>query len=218
MYFKRGLMSKITKIATVKGRGKTVRVFLDGQPALSLLARVAADEGLQVGQELSAGQVAALARSDRDHCCLEAATRLLGYRPRSEAEIRQRLQRRGFDSGGIERTIAHLKEKGLVDDTAFARFWTENRELFRPRSQRLTRLELQRKGLPGEIIEQAVSEVSDSDSAYRAALSQARRLSGADDQGFRRRLGEYLRRRGFGYEVINHTVERIWQECRGSPV
>jgi SOS response regulatory protein OraA/RecX len=29
---------------------------------------------------------------------------------------------------------------------------------------------------------------------------------------FRRRLGEYLRRRGFDYEVINRTVEKMWQE------
>jgi SOS response regulatory protein OraA/RecX len=38
----------------------------------------------------------------------------------------------------------------------------------------------------------------------------------ADYQSFRRRLGEYLRRRGFNYEVINHTVERVWQELGNS--
>ena len=116
-----------------------------------------------------------------------------------------------------EKVLAQLKEQGLVDDTAFARFWKENRESFSPRSRRLTSLELQRKGLDSGIIEQVVGEVDDSDSAYRAALSKARRLSPSDYQGFRRRLGEYLRRRGFGYEVINHTVERIWKECGSSP-
>jgi hypothetical protein len=27
-------------------------------------------------------------------------------------------------------------------------------------------------------------------------------------------LGGYLKRRGFGYRVITHTVERLWQETK----
>jgi len=210
-------MSEITKLTAGKGRSKRINVFMDGRFTFSLMAEVVLKEGLQVGQELSASQIEALVRSDRYHRCLNAAVHYLGYRPRSEAEIRQRLQRHGFDGDCVERVLAKLKEQGLVDDTAFARFWKENRESFSPRSRGLTRLELQRKGLAGGIIEQVVDEVDDSDSAYRAALGKARRLSPSDYQGFRRRLGEHLRRRGFGYEVINHTVERIWKESGSSP-
>ena len=47
--------------------------------------------------------------------------------------------------------------------------------------------------------------------------STADSLPKDDYQTFRRRLGEYLRRRGFGYEVIETTLERVWQERRGSP-
>jgi len=210
-------MGIITKLNTGKSREKRVNVFLDGKFAFSLLAEVAIKEGLQVGQELSANQVEALSKSDHYHRCFNAAIRYLGYRPRSEAETRQRLQRHGFDSNSTEKVIAKLKEQGLVDDTAFARFWKENRESFSPRSRWLTRLELQRKGLDGGIIEQVAGEVDDGDSAYRAAISKARRLLPSDYRDFRRRLGEHLRRRGFGYEVINNTVEKVWKECGSSP-
>jgi len=210
-------MSKITKLTVGRSREKRLNVFLDGKFTFSLLAEVAIKEGLQVGQELSANQVEVLTGSNHFHRCLNAAIRYLGYRPRSEAEVRQRLQRHGFNGDCTEKVLAQLKEQGLVDDTAFARFWKENRESFSPRSQRLTRLELQRKGLDGGVIDQVVGEVDDSDSAYRAALGKARRLLPSDYQGFRRRLGEYLRRRGFNYEVINDTVERVWKECGSSP-
>jgi regulatory protein len=210
-------MSIITKLSAGKSREKRVNMFLDGKFAFSLSAEVALGEGLQVGQELSANQVETLARSDRYHRCLNAAIRYLGYRPRSEAEMSQRLQQRGFDNDCTEKVLARLREEGLLDDTAFARFWKENRESFSPRSQRLTRLELQRKGLDSSIVRQVVAEVDDSDSAYRAALSKAHHLSPSDYSGFRRRLGEYLKRRGFGYEVINHTVERVWKEYGSSP-
>lgn len=187
-------------------------VFLDGRLAFGVPADLAMKEGLKVGQELPESRLESLASLDRDQRCLNAATRLLAYRPRSEAEIRQRLQRRGFDSDSTEKTLARLKEQGLVDDIVFARFWKDNREAFSPRSRRLTKLELKKKGLNNDIVEQVVGEIDDSDSAYRAALSKARRLSTADYPDFRRRLGEYLGRRGFGYEVISETIKRVWKE------
>ncbi len=205
-------MSKITRLVAGKSREKRVNVHLDGKYAFSLLAEVVLKEGLRVGQELSDEDQERLTGVDGYQRCLNAAIRFLGYRPRSEAEIRQRLLKHGYDGANIDKAIARLKEQGLVDDTAFARFWIENRESFSPRSRRLTRLELQRKGLDIEVIDQIVSEVNDSDSAYRAALSKVRRLSPADYQVFRRRLAQYLGRRGFDYEVIKETVERVWKE------
>jgi len=205
-------MSKITALRVGKGRKKRVNVFLDDRFAFSLEAEVVIKEGLQVGQELSASQIEALAKLDHFHRCLNAATHYFGYRPRSEFEVRERLQRRGFDGDSIEVVIGRLKEQGLVNDIDFAQFWRENRVSFSPRSQWLAKLEMRRKGVADDIIDQVIDTIDDDDSAYRAALSKARSLPRSDYQGFRRRLGGYLKRRGFGYGVINHTVERIWQE------
>ncbi len=205
-------MKKITALRSGRGREKRVNVFLDDRFAFSLGGEVATKEGLQVGQELSPNQVEILTKDDQFYRCLNAAHQYLGYRPRSEVEVRSRLKRRGFDGDCIEAVMARLKEQGLVDDMAFAQFWKENRESFRPRSQRLTRLELRRMGVISDIIDEVVAGVDDSDSAYQAASQKTRHWSLSDYQGFRRRLGDYLRRRGFNFEVIKHTVERIWQE------
>jgi len=193
-----------------------VNVFLDGRFAFSLGAEVAVKEDLRVGQELSSEQVEVLTRSDNFHRCLNAAFYYLGYRPRSEFEIKDRLQRRGFNADCIEAAITKLKEQNLVDDMAFARFWKDSRESFSPRSQRLTRLELRRKGVSEDIINQAVHDVDDEESAYRAAINRSRRWPRSDYQEFRNRLGQYLRRRGFNYEILNRIVERVWQEGEGS--
>ena len=205
-------MNEITAIKIGKSRGKRVNVSLDGRFAFSLAAEVVLKEGLRVGQELSAADVEALAGSDHFHRCLNAALHCLSYRPRSEFELKERLHRRGFDGDSVEAVLARLREQGLVDDMAFAQFWKDNRESFSPRSQRLTRLELQRRGVAEETIAQVVGVIDDDDSAYRAALSKARSLSLSDYQSFRQRLAGYLKRRGFSYGVINHTVERVWQK------
>ena len=205
-------MSKITAIRTGRKAGKQVNVFLDGRLAFSLEAEVVVKQGLCVGQDLSDDQVEAVARAGRYGRCMSAANRFLGYRPRSEFELRERLHQRGFDEDTVKAVIARLKDLGLVDDVAFAQFWKENRQTFSPRSQWLTERELRSKGVPADIITEAGRDADDGDSAYRAALPRARRLHLSDYETFRRRLGEFLKRRGFNYEIIGHTVRRLWQE------
>ena len=209
-------MKQVTALRSWGGRRKRVSVYLDSKFAFSLEAEVVLAERLKVGQELTSEQIRALAKADSFQRCLNAAMYYLSYRPRSEFELRERLGRRNFDGDSVEEVLAQLKERGLVDDMEFAQFWQDNRQAFSPRSSSLTRLELRRKGVAEEIIGQVVSTVSDAESAYRAALSKARRMPVSDYQSFRRRLGEYLRRRGFSYGVINNTVEQLWREMRES--
>ncbi|MFH1169477.1 MAG: regulatory protein RecX [Chloroflexota bacterium] len=210
-------MRIITGLRPGRGRDGLVKVLLDGRPAFTLPIEEAVEAGLHVGDELSANQAKALAGSDRFHRCLAAATRYLGYRPRSQTELTEKLRRRGFDGESIMAAIARLKEKGFIDDAAFARFWKDNRESFSPRSRQMARLELKRKGVADEVIEQAVADIDNYDSAYRAAASRAHRWPVSDRQTFQRRAGEYLRRRGFSYEVINQTVSRLWREQGAAP-
>ena len=205
-------MAVITALRTSRGRGKRVTVSLNGKFAFSLEAEVAVKEKLKVGQELASTQIEALARSDQFQRCHNAAAHFLSYRPRSELEMSQRLLRRGFSGDTTEAVLKRLREQGLVDDIAFAEFWRDNRQSFSPRSQWLTRLELRQKGVSSDIIERVVSTINDGDNAYRAATSKAYRWPLSDYESFRRRLGEYLKRRGFGYGVIKETIERLWQE------
>ena len=205
-------MSKITGLKKIKGREKRIKVFLDGKPALNLLAEVALGAKLTVGQEITESRLKTLSGLDRFQRCQNTAFRFLSYRPRSEAEVRQRLQRHGYDDACTEKVIAGLREQGLLDDTAFARFWIENRGAFRPRSRRMTGLELRRKGLDPDIVEQALHDIDDRESAYRAALSRIRHLFPSDYPVYRRKLGQYLGRRGFSYDVINETIQKTWKE------
>ena len=205
-------MSVITAIRTGRDGTRQVRMFLDGRLAFRLDGAVVARRDLQVGQELSEEDIASLAESESQSRCLGAAHRYLRYRPRSEAELRDRLHQHGFGEDTVEAVISTLKEQRLVDDAAFARLWRENRDAFSPRSRWLTGLELKRKGVPDQIVQEAVHDADDLESAYQAAFRRANRMPRDDYEAFRRRLGEFLKRRGFGYGVIEDTVKRLWRE------
>jgi regulatory protein len=202
---------KITTLNTGRGQAKKVNIFLDGELAFSLEADAAAKERLQVDQVQSPEETESTRSGDFQRC-MKAAVRYLSYRPRGEAELRERLTQRGFARDIQDAVINKLSGQGLVNDSAFAQFWADNREAFRPRSQWLTRLELSRKGVANEVIDQVVNTIDDEANAYRAAQSKARQLSGADYPTFRRKLGGYLQRRGFSSSVIKGTLERIRQD------
>lgn len=146
--------------------------------------------------------------------CLNAAIRYLSYRPRSEAELRLRLHRRKFNDDIIEWVILNLKQRQLVDDVAFAQFWKENRESFSPRSQRLLKQELNQKGIDPQTIDEVTRGFDDELGAYQAGQRKVRTLAGMDYQSFQRKLGGFLKRRGFDYGVIGQTIDRLWQEQR----
>ena len=144
--------------------------------------------------------------------CLNAAYYYLSYRPRSEAEIRQWLHRRGFTNEVAEKAIAKLKELNLSDDFSFAQFWTNNRLSFRPKSKRLIKKELRDKKVAAEIIEQVTADIDDEEIAYKLGSRRMSALANLDYPDFYRRLSSYLNYRGFGYQVVKHTATLLWQE------
>lgn len=204
------IMKTITAIEAQKRGKERFNVFLNGAFAFSLGREVVAEQGLHPGQTLSDSQIDELMGADLFGRCLNAALRLLSYRPRSEAEIRARLGRR-FEKEIIERVILHLRARQLVDDAAFAQFWKENRESFRPCSKRLLRRELKSKGVASEVIDEVLEGINEEESAYRAAQKRGRTLE-KDYETFRRKLGTFLGRRGFSYDAISRTIERLWRE------
>ena len=193
-------------------RRRRADVYLDGHLAFSLSLELLAEAGLHEGDTLSPQQVDSLRQADVRHQAHEAALRLLAYRPRSEAEIHQRLARRGLPPQVIQETIARLRDQGLLSDAAFARFWVETRDQSSPRSRRLLWQELSAKGIEREVARQAIAPVAEEDAALRAAEKKARQLQGQDYPVFCRRLGDFLLRRGFPYATVRTTVERLWRE------
>ena len=205
------IMKTITDIETQKRGRERVSIFLDGRFAFSVGRGVVEEHGLHPGQVLSDSRVEELAAADLFGKCLNAALRLLSYRPRSEAEIRTRLSRR-FNGETIEGVILQLRERQMIDDVAFAAFWREARDSFSPRGTLLLKVELRNKGIDPELIDKVLDGIDDEESAYRAAQKRGRTLAKEDYETFRRKLGAFLRRRGFSYGVVNRTTERLWQE------
>jgi len=206
------MMQIITAIQVQKYNPKRVNIYLNGEYAFGL-ARITA-AWLQVGQTLDEGKIAKLLEEETRERALQQALLYLGYRARSESEIRQNLRKHEIPEPVIEETLDRLRRDGFANDDQFARAWVENRNNFRPRGRRLLALELRQKGLTDDAIHSALQGVDDEALAYEAGLKKANRLRNRDGSEFRRKLSDFLARRGFSYSIIAPTVNRLYQEMQ----
>jgi regulatory protein len=197
----------VTALRFQKRNKNRVNVYLDGQFAFGLAAIEAAR--LRVGQALGDDDIARLQRQDKAERAYERALNFLSYRPRSEAEVRRSLHKKGVQEEVVEVVIERLTRAGMLDDREFARYWVENRLQFNPRGARALGHELRQKGVPASIIADALVGFDEEAAARKASEAGARRLAHLEPDAFRRRLGAYLARRGFAYVVIAPLVEEM---------
>lgn len=202
---------RITALKVQKRNRQRVNVYIDGHFAFGLAAIEAIQ--LKVGQYLTTAEIARLKTRDQVEMAHERALNFLSYRPRSTAEVRRYLTEKQFDAPAIDQVIARLSQAGLLDDEAFARYWLENRDTFRPRGDQALRYELSQKGIAASIIDDLLADYDEADAAYRAALPKAQRLLQKHDiDTFRSKLFAFLRRRGFSFDATHDTVNRLLTE------
>lgn len=207
----------ITALRAQERDGQRVNVFIDGAFAIGVSLTTLSREGLFVGKAIDEADWARLEAAESADRAYRAALRYLALRPRSRAEVRLRLLRKGFAAEAIDAALERLSELGMIDDPAFSRFWVESRRQSRPRGTVALRNELRRKGVDRATIEQALAEEGSADDERKRALELARSVVGRyanapDRSSFQRRLGGYLLRRGFSAETVMPIVERLWRQ------
>ena len=141
-----------------------------------------------------------------------AALRFLKIRPRSIAELKEKLQIKGFSQTEIETTVLDLTASGLLDDRAFTKSWI-NYRLARPFGFRRIIQELKAKGIDPETVEQALAEIKDSYSPEDVALELAQRrwqrLPAIEPVKKKKRVLDFLLRRGFDADVAIRVLRKL---------
>ena len=209
----------ITSLHAQVNDSQHINVFIDGTFALGISLTTVSHEKLYVGKVLSETDYQRLEQTETTEKSIQAALRLLSARPRSTAEIRERLQRKGFTTTSIEQTIERLTNLDLLDDTTFARQWIENRQMLRPRGVNALRNELRQKGIQRDIVEAALEDDEligdETEQAMTLAHSIVHKYRDSPNRvTFTRRLGGYLQRRGFHFDTIHTVIDQLWQDIQ----
>lgn len=204
-------MGRITAIEPQKNRSDRVSIYIDGVFAAGVRNDTVAELGIAVGQECDPAVLERILRAEAVKKARESALRLLSYRSRSESEIRKRLHGSGFPEDVVNEIVEQLTAGGLLNDEKFSTDWVRSRSASRPTGRARLQWELRSRGVDPAIVEDALAAL-DEDAELELALKCARKKAEKADVGdpsFKGKLSSFLRRRGFGWEVIQKTIDRV---------
>ncbi|MBA2512391.1 MAG: regulatory protein RecX [Rubrobacteraceae bacterium] len=190
-------MPEITGVRERRGRAG---ISVDGEFWAELDAAVAAERGLREGAAFSREELDEARVAGERPLAMGRALNLLGYRARSEGEMRERLGRYGYGEGTAEVVVSRLLELGYLDDEEFAR--QKAREKARRYGPRRVSADLLKSGVGREVAAGAVEEEFAGRSELEDARSAAaRRYNGVGSEAEARRVYGFLARRGYSTEV-----------------
>jgi SOS response regulatory protein OraA/RecX len=137
--------------------------------------------------------------------------KLAAGRELSEAQVRQRLVRKGHTASDIDAAIARLKEERAIDDVRVAEMIARAETSSRRRGKLRVRMQIERAGISSATARKAVDDIFseiDADAMLDAALT--RRMLGRDriedDKEFQR-LYRYLLNQGFDGERVMSALQ-----------
>jgi regulatory protein len=192
---------QITSITPQVKNQNRVNIFVDGKYSFSLDITQLVDFKLKVGQQLGQSEIDNLKRASESGKLYQRTLEWALTRPRSVKETRDYLYRKQAAPEDSDNIIAKLTAKNYLNDENFARIWVENRYTSRGISRRRLELELRKKGISAQIIEQVFAETSRHDSTEIVKIIHKKRNKYDDQQ-----LIQYLVRQGFDYESAKTAV------------
>ncbi len=139
--------------------------------------------------------------------------KILGRRPRTESEMRDRLRRRGFSPAVVQQCLQWLCSSGALDDEEFAREYVRYTQRRNPMGRIRLRQQLQKRGGERELARRVAAEITPEREEELAGWALQRRgglppddISREDRLRQLRRLHGYLARRGFPAGLIRRVL------------
>lgn len=195
-------ISKVSPAVKTAGR---YNIYVDGKYSFSLDELQLVQSGLHSGLEISEAQLEQLkSESDFGKNYIRAVD-LISRRLRSEREIRDYAFRKQWTKSNTKRVIERLKARGYLNDRRFAELFFSSRHRSGRYSLKRIRLDLVKKGISSDIIDELCRANGDS-----AALLKLinKRINKYDDEN---KLIAYLARNGFRYDDIKAALDRYHQ-------
>lgn len=206
-------MRMIAEIRHLPRRSSRREIQLDNGEAFTLDLALVARRRLAVGTRLTEEELEALRQEDEWTRAKASGFDMLRARLFSRKELTDKLRRKGYSAEAVERAVSAIEELGYISDEEYAEAFVENRLRSKPKGRFALRRELRQKGIDKLTIERTLRAVSDEDereAALNLAQKQMRLYRNLPRETARRRLYQYLMRRGYRYEDVSAALRDVF--------
>lgn len=195
---------RISSIKKQVKRTDRYSIYIDKKYAFSLSENELLKQALRVGQEFDKNQNKIMQQTALEDKAYMRSLDLLARRLRSEWEMEQYLQKKGYNNNTKNKILNKLRNRDLLDDRKFAFAWVSDRRRLKTVSKRRLLQELQQKGISKNIISEVlIADETDETDVLSELIIKKRSQTRYKDN---KKLIAYLLRQGFNYEDIKQVL------------
>lgn len=199
----------ITDIKPQVKKQNRVSIFIDGNFAFGMDKADCTFMGLKAGTELTQERYDYIVDNAVYAKAYQKADRYIGFKMRTEKEVRNKLKEEGYTDDITERVISSMLKYKYIDDMSYAILYAKDCRKLKKWGPERIKAELYKKGISSEFIENALSESDNEDTnEIIESLLEKRIKSSPIDLKEKQKHINFLLRRGFKYDDIKIALEK----------
>ncbi len=205
---------RLTRLVLQRKDPNRVSVYIDDQFAFGLHQDLIAEHRIAKGDLLSVERQEELVRADQHLRAYRKVLHFIGYRPRTEYEVRRKMQALELDEALTSDIIDRLYKYHYLDDAQYARTYVRARLSSKGYGPRRIRQELTKKGISRSVAEDMLEELVQPEDLFEKAQALAEkrwaRLERETDLRKRRKkVSDFLVRRGYTWDMVKQVLEEL---------
>lgn len=204
----------ITKVERQKRSAERYNIYVQDEYAFAVHEDVLLAYQLLKGKEITLEEIKLILEEEKHKKAERAAYYYLGFRPRTRKELEDYLIRKEYTRETVRDVIHKLEAEGYLNDTDFAQKWAAERLRLKQKGPLLIKEELKQKGVALSVIEAALQQVEYEEqeaACLRTAEKKWKQIKNKYSERYeqKQKLMLYLQRRGYTFDLIRATVEKL---------
>lgn len=203
----------VTEIREQRKTEGKFNVFIDGEYAFALFPTDLAYFKIKENCEISEKTFNYIQETIIYIKAQDTALYYIGYKMRTEKEVRKKLEEKEFSETVTDKVIEFLKKYNYLNDEEYAKKYVKYREKSSPRSIFALKYELKQRGISDKILDNSNMDdvVEETDGAYFWLMKKTKGNLPTEFKE-KNKVIQFLQRKGYRYNVINEAFERVKME------
>lgn len=207
---------QITRIQQAQKNESRVNLFLNDEFWIGIDKDELLSFQLYKGKEIDEELKSQIEQSASTTKLTNKVVNYIQIRPRSEKEVRDYLKKKNVDPISTSQIISNLKNKNLISDEQFTRWYIENRLISGKFGELRIKNELMQKGIPKSLVDSTYkslltdekeSEVEEKALIYTTKISKT--IKSENKYEFRTKLIKKLMGRGYSYSLSSKIASKV---------
>ncbi len=209
-------MGKITSITRQVKNKNRVSIFVNEDYFGALDEKTFMESGLKTGDELNESMWEELYSQAENQSAFNKAIGYISKLMRSEKQVREYLNKKGYESHAVDYAIDKMLSYNYIDDKAYAKMIMSHQVNVKKAGEMAVKAALKKNGISQEIADAVISEYSD-EMQKENAKAQYEKLKKKyqrepDEYKRKNKVAQAMMRRGFSWEMIKSVSSQPFDE------